>query len=116
MSRGTGANDPRAELAERLRDLLAGEPTVREVAMFGTRTFMVDDRIVAGARKDGGLLVRVPAERAGELGARPGAAPAEMGEGRRMGAGWLTVAASAIENDTALAEWLAAALGSGRSS
>lgn len=100
----------RDELAERLRQALAGEPTVREVAMFGGRSFMVNEKLVACAMRDGDLLVRLSPERAAELVARPGAAPAEMGAGRRMGKGWVSVSAGVIEADTDLAGWVEAAL------
>lgn len=104
------AEGPRAELVARLRDLLAAEPSTREISMFGGRAFLVDDRIVVSAGKDGDLLVRVAAERTDELLAQPGARPAEMGSGRPMGAGWITVAAEAIVADGPLATWLATSL------
>lgn len=104
------AEGPQAELVERLRHLLADQRALREVSMFGGRAFLVDGRIVASAWKNGDLLVRVAAERTDELCALPGASPAEMGTGRHMGAGWITVAADAIAADDPLSEWLAAAL------
>ncbi|CAN5326394.1 hypothetical protein BH20ACT3_BH20ACT3_03840 [soil metagenome] len=110
---GTRAKGPQAELVERLRDLLADEPTTREISMFGGRAFLVDERIVVSVWKNGDLLVRVAAERTDELRALPGAAPAEMGSGRRMGAGWITVAAEAIVADGPLSDWLAASLENG---
>ena len=98
-----------AELVERVRALLAGEEPVREVAMFGTRSFLVRDKLLAGALKDGGLLVRVAADRHEELLSRPGAAQAVMGPGRDMGPGWVEVAATALSGD-GLAAWLDVAL------
>ncbi|GAB3622880.1 hypothetical protein GCM10027418_09620 [Mariniluteicoccus endophyticus] len=77
--------------------------------MFGGRSFMVDDRMVAAARADGDLLLRIdPADRP-ELMARPGAKVAMMGPAREMGDGWLAVSGDAVEGD-ALVEWLAYAL------
>ncbi len=78
--------------------------------MFGGRSFMVDDRMVVSARKGGRLLVRVAPERHEELLDRPGAAPAEMGRGRRMGVGWIEVAPEAISEDEHLLEWVRIAL------
>ncbi|MBX3029087.1 MAG: TfoX/Sxy family protein [Chloroflexi bacterium] len=101
---------PQVELVERLRTLLGDEPTTREQSMFGVRAFMVRDRMVVAAQKDGGLLVRVPLERDDELLGRPGASRPEMGAGRSMGPGWITVAASAIETDAGLSVWLTIAL------
>lgn len=45
------------ELVERLRVLLAEEPSTREVPMFGCRSFMVNDKMIASALADGDLLV-----------------------------------------------------------
>lgn len=98
------------ELVERLRALLADEPFVREVSMFGGRSFMVDDKLVASALRDGNLLVRVDAERHNELTGRPGATQAEMGAGRTMGPGWIEVAVENIAGDDVLAFWLSTAL------
>jgi hypothetical protein len=99
-----------AELIERLRTLLADEPSTREVSMFGGRSFMVNDKMVASAFKNGDLLVRVDAERHGELMMEPGATQAEMGAGRVMGPGWIAVSATSIAGDDRLSFWLDAAL------
>lgn len=106
----THARGSQAELVGRLRDLLAGEPATREVSMFGGRAFMVNDRILVSAWRNGDLLVRVAADRTDEMCALPGAAPAEMGSGRRMGAGWITVTADAIAADGPLSDWLKTSL------
>lgn len=98
-----------AELIERLRAMLAGQRT-REVSMFGSRAFLVNDKIVAGALRAGDLLVRVDGARDGELAGRPGAARARMGPGRVMGPGWLEVSAVSIADDADLAFWLDIAL------
>ena len=50
------------DLIERLRALLADEPVVREVSMFGGRTFMVNEKMMVSALKDGSLLVRFNAD------------------------------------------------------
>lgn len=106
---GSGAGDAQALLIERIRDLLTGRPT-REVAMFGVRAFMVNEKLVVGARKDGGILVRVAADRHDELLLRPGAEQAQMGPGRSMGPGWIEVAAASVEHDDDLESWLEVAL------
>lgn len=93
-------------LVERLRALLAAEQVRREVSMFGGRSFMVREKLLVCALKDGGLLVRVDASRHDELLGRPGAYPAEMGPGRDMGPGWIDVAADAIRDDGSLSEWI----------
>jgi len=97
-------------LIERLRDLLADEPVLREVPMFGGRSFMVNEKMVVSALRDGGLLVRVAPGRHEELLARPGAAQAEMGAGRDMGPGWIEVSAGSIRDDARLSFWVGVAL------
>lgn len=71
-----------SELIDRLRALLTSEPSMREVSMFGGRSFMVNDKMVASALKGGDLLIRVDAERDDELNLLPGASPAVMAAGR----------------------------------
>lgn len=97
------------ELVERLRALLATEGPVRERSMFGTRSFMVREKLLVSALKDGGLLVRVDAARHEELLAQPGAAQAVMGPDRDMGPGWVEVAPGAVSGD-GLALWVGLAL------
>ncbi len=104
-----------SDLVDRLRRILA-EEAVREVAMFGGRSFMVDEKIAVSALKSGGLLVRVDADRHEELLDRPGAAQAEMGAGRTMGPGWIEVDAVAIAEDNGLESWVALALEHNRAS
>lgn len=78
--------------------------------MFGGRSFMVNEKMVASARKGGNLLVRVDAARHDQLLRRPGAVTAEMGSGRDMGAGWIEVARGEIDDDDRLSEWIAVAM------
>lgn len=99
-----------ADLIERIRELLAGESSTREVSMFGGRSVMVDDKMVVSARKEGALLVRVPEDQYDELIQRPGADPAEMGTGRSMGRGWISVSAEGVDTEEQLAFWLGVAL------
>lgn len=49
-------------LAQRIRERLAGIPSLREVKMFGGLSFMVDSRIVAFASRSGDMMVRCPPE------------------------------------------------------
>jgi TfoX/Sxy family transcriptional regulator of competence genes len=99
-----------AELIERLRALLAHEPSTREVSMFGGRSFMVNDKMVASALKHGDLLIRVDAGRHDELNKLPGASQAEMGAGRSMGPGWISISAESITDDEHLSRWLDVAM------
>lgn len=100
----------REELAERLRYILSGESVRQEKPMFGTRSFLVNGKLLVSALRTGGLLVRVDAARHQELLWRPGAARAEMGAGREMGPGWIEVAPAAVDSDEDLLFWVDAAL------
>lgn len=95
-----------AELIERLRTLLSDRPATREVSMFGGRSFMVNDKMIASALKDGDLLVRVDPQRDRELCDLAGASAAEMGAGRTMGPGWISVSAESITSDEQLSFWI----------
>lgn len=99
-----------ADLIERIRVLIAAEPAVREVSMFGGRSVMVNEKMIVSARKDGGLLIRVAAGRHEELLDSPGAMQAEMGPGRDMGPGWIEVAPEGISEDEQLAFWIGIAM------
>ncbi|WP_315583716.1 TfoX/Sxy family protein [Actinomyces viscosus] len=101
-------------LVQRVRGLVAGEPDVREVSMFGGRAIMVNDKMIVSAGKSGDLLVRVEAGRHDALLAEPGAEQARMGTGRDMGPGWITVAPTAISDDERLAFWVDAAMSHNR--
>ncbi|WP_277212934.1 TfoX/Sxy family protein [Isoptericola croceus] len=92
-------------LAERVRTLLAGTDA-REVSMFGSLAFMVDDRMHVAVRRDGDLLVHVAPARYDELLALPGARPAQMGAGRPMGPRWVEVDGGSVDDETSLATWL----------
>lgn len=61
-----------SELMDWVRTLIADEPLVREVSMFGGRSVMVAERMVVSVLEDGGLLVRVDPERHEEHLARSG--------------------------------------------
>ena len=97
-------------LIQRVRALVDEEPDVREVSMFGGRAIMVNDKLIVSAGKTGDLLVRVDAERHGALLAEPGAEQAQMGAGRVMGPGWITVAPEVVADDERLAFWVDVAM------
>jgi len=79
--------------------------------MFGGLAFMVNGQMVACASGGGGaLLVRVSRSRDAEYLAVTGARRAEMGAGRSMGQGWITVDGEALTDDRALQFWLDAVL------
>lgn len=91
-------------LAERIRELLAGEPDVDEKRMFGGLAFLVGGNLAVSASGQGGLMVRVdPEESAGLLASTP-AVPMEM-RGRAM-RGWLRVDSQHVTTKRALAGWV----------
>ena len=101
--------DPKAaqtELVARLHGILDDEPTTRVISMFGSRAFMVRDKMVCCALKGGHLLAHVDPNDDAKLSREPGASPAEMGPGREMGPGWIQVAAEMITNDDRLRFWV----------
>lgn len=110
MTRPVTGSQERESLVDRIRTHLAGEPSIREVTMFGARAFMVNDTMVVAAQRAGDLLVRIDPARSHELLARPGAEQAEMGAGRTMGQGWVSVAHEAIETEERLASWIDTAM------
>lgn len=94
-------------LIDRVRALLVDDPTLTEKSMFGSRAFLLDDRIVVAVFSGADLLVRVSAEQDAVLLLEPGAARAEMGAKKRsMGPGWLLVANEALSDDERLLFWI----------
>lgn len=99
------------ELADRVRAALADEADLREVTMFGSLAFMVNDHMVACVSAGGGaLLVRVARHRDAEYLERVGARRAEMGRGRSMGEGWIAVDEDALATGGDLQFWIDAVL------
>ena len=67
--------DPRAaqtELVARLHGLLGDEPTTRVIPMFGSRAFMVRNKMVCCALKGGHLLAHVDPDDDAKLSGEPG--------------------------------------------
>jgi len=101
------------DLANRLRELLAGEDGVTEKKMFGGLAFLLHGHMSVSASRNGGLLVRVdPAESDAALG-RPHASLMQMG-GRTMD-GWITVAPDGLRTKRELAAWVTRSVGYARS-
>lgn len=91
-------------LSQRVRHVLR-DRNVREVAMFGGRSYLVDDRMAVAVQRTGDLLVRTDPDDYDALLDR-GAEPARMGNDRTMGRGWLSVRADLIAGDAELAHWI----------
>ena len=92
------------DLANRLRELLAGEGPLTEKKMFGGLAFLLNGHMSVSASRNGGLLARIdPADTEAAL-KRPHVARMEMG-GRSMD-GWITVAPEGLRTKRELAAWV----------
>jgi TfoX/Sxy family transcriptional regulator of competence genes len=92
------------ELAERIRELLAGRPGVSETKMFGGLAFLVGGNMAVAASRQGGVMLRVDPERSDELVAKTKAYVAEM-RGRPM-RGWLRVDPEHLRTMRQLKTWV----------
>ena len=92
------------DLANRIREQLAGETGITEKAMFGGLAFLLNGNMSVGVSGQGGLMVRVGPEGNDEALAQPHARPFEM-RGRTMD-GWIRVAPEGAETDAQLAGWV----------
>ena len=92
------------DLAERIRELAAGEPAVTEKKMFGGLAFLVNGNMAVAASGQGGILVRVDPEESDSLAAKTNAYPMEM-RGREM-QGWLRVDAEHVRTKPQLSKWV----------
>ncbi|HEY0814982.1 MAG TPA: TfoX/Sxy family protein [Pseudonocardia sp.] len=85
------------DLANRIREVVAGEPAVTEKRMFGGLAFLVNGNLAVSASGRGGLLLRVDPAETAALVADAHAERAVMG-GRVMD-GWLRVDVDALPDD-----------------
>ena len=92
-----------AELAERIRDHVHGEPGLSEKRMFGGLAFLVHGNMAVAASCQGGLLLRIDPADVESLTSRPHARRFEM-RGREMD-GWLRVDSEALGADE-LSGWV----------
>jgi TfoX/Sxy family transcriptional regulator of competence genes len=92
------------DLANRIRELMAGEAGVTEQQMFGGLAFLIGGNMSVAASGQGGLLVRVDPEDTEALLEKPHAQPFEMrGRGMR---GWLRVDPQGVRTKRQLAPWV----------
>jgi TfoX/Sxy family transcriptional regulator of competence genes len=91
-------------LANRIRELLAGERNVDEKRMFGGLAFLIGGHMAVAASGQGGLMVRVPAEETAALLQREHVSPMVM-SGRET-RGWLRVADDGITTKRQLQSWV----------
>jgi hypothetical protein len=94
------------DLADQIRELVAGEDHVAEQRMFGGLAFLVDGNMAVAASGEGGLLVRVDPEAADAWIDDDAVTPMVM-RGREM-RGWLRVR-TGLDAD-GLAQWVSRGL------
>jgi TfoX/Sxy family transcriptional regulator of competence genes len=92
------------DLANRIRELMAGERGVTEQKMFGGLAFLIGGNMSVAASGQGGLLVHVDPEDTDALVAKPHARPFEM-RGRSM-QGWLRVDEEGVRTKRQLEPWV----------
>ncbi len=91
-------------LADRVRELMAGDSEVTEQRMFGGLAFLVGGNMAVAASGQGGLMVRVDPETTDALMAKPHARRFEM-RGRPV-EGWLRVDAEGVQTKRQLEPWV----------
>jgi TfoX/Sxy family transcriptional regulator of competence genes len=92
------------DLANRIRELIAGEAGVTEKKMFGGLAFLIGGNMAVAASGQGGVMVRVDPEETDELVTKPHAAPMVM-RGREM-QGWLRVDDEGVRTKRQLEPWV----------
>jgi TfoX N-terminal domain len=92
------------DLANRIRELIVGEPEYGEQKMFGGLAFLIGGNRSVAASGHGGLMVRVAPDDTEELLAKPHAQPFEM-RGRAM-QGWLRVDGEGVRTKRQLEPWV----------
>jgi TfoX/Sxy family transcriptional regulator of competence genes len=101
------------DLAKRIREMLADEPDVTEMRMFGGLAFLIGGHMSVAASGQGGLMVRIDPEDADALLAKPHTRAFEM-RGREM-RGWLRVDLEGLRTKRQLAPWVSRGVAYARS-
>jgi TfoX/Sxy family transcriptional regulator of competence genes len=92
------------DLADRIRQLVAGEKRLTEQKMFGGLAFLISGNMAVAASGQGGILVRVDPAASDKLVSTTKAQPMVM-RGRSMD-GWLRVDAQDVRQKRQLATWV----------
>jgi TfoX/Sxy family transcriptional regulator of competence genes len=92
------------DLANRVRELLADEPAVSEMHMFGGLAFLLHGNMAVAVSSKGGLMLRCDPDDAQAALARAHTAPMIM-RGRPV-KGWLRVASDGIRTKRQLEPWV----------
>lgn len=92
------------DLANRVRELLGGQPGIDEKRMFGGLAFLVNGNMSVAVSGQGGLLVRVPREDTDKLAGRAHVSPMVMAG--REARGWLRVDPDGVQTKRQLHSWV----------
>ena len=92
------------DLADRIRELIAGESGLAEQKMFGGLAFLIGGNMAIAASGQGGVLVRADPAESDTLVATTDAEPFEM-RGRAM-QGWLRVDSDGVRTKRQLEPWV----------
>ena len=92
------------DLADRIRELVAGESDLTEKKMFGGLAFLIGGNMAVAASGQGGVMVRVDPVQSNALVAKTSARLVVM-RGRPM-QGWLRVDAEHLRTRRQLAKWV----------
>jgi TfoX/Sxy family transcriptional regulator of competence genes len=92
------------KLAERIRELIGRERSLKEQKMFGGLAFLIGGNMAIAASGQGGVLVRVDPDESDQLVKRTNAEVMVM-RGREM-RGWLRVDSSDVRTKAQLAKWV----------
>ena len=92
------------DLANRIRELVAGAPGVSEKKMFGGLAFLIGGNMAVSASSQGGVLLRCPPGETDILLGKRHAHPFEM-RGRPM-EGWLRVDPEGLRTRRELQSWV----------
>ena len=93
-----------ADLADRIRELVATEKDITEQKMFGGLAFLIGGNMAVAASGQGGILVRADPAASAKLVSTTKAQPMVM-RGRAMD-GWLRVEAEHVREKRQLAAWV----------
>lgn len=93
-----------ADLADRVRELLASQRNVEEKRMFGGLAFLINGNMSVCVSSKGGLMVRVPPDETEKLLARAHVEPMIM-RGRET-LGWLRVGVDGLRTRRQLSPWV----------
>lgn len=93
-----------SDVAERIRELISGQPDMTEKRMFGGLAFLIAGRMALAANSQGGIMVRVAPDETDRLVESGDAHVVEM-RGRAM-RGWVGVAPEQLTSSRQLRRWV----------